>query len=59
MFKQSPGSVDGVVDFFNLSEGTTNFLTSANPGECIMSLNSNVTAIKFEITDFEKQFVFT
>ena len=59
LFKQSPGSVDEVVDFFNLSEGTKNFLTTANPGECVISLNNSVTAIKFIITDFEKQFVFT
>ena len=59
LFKQSPGSVNGVVDFFNLAEGTKDFLTTANPGECIISLNNNVTAIKFVITDYEKKFVFT
>lgn len=59
LFKQSPGSVNEVVDFFHLSEGTKNFLTASNPGECVMSLNSNVTAIKFEITKFESEFVFT
>lgn len=59
LFKQSPGSVDAVTDFFNLSEGTKNFLTTANPGECVISLNNSVTAIKFIITDYEKEFVFT
>ena len=59
LFKQSPGNVKDDVDFFNLSEGTSNFLTTASPGECIMSLNSSVTAIKFEITNFEKRYVFT
>lgn len=59
LFKQSPGSVNEVVDFFSLSEGTKNFLTTANPGECIISLNNSVTAIKFVITDYEKEFVFT
>lgn len=59
LFKQSPGSVDSVVDFFNLSEGSKNFLTTANPGECVISLNNSVSAIKFVITDFEKEFVFT
>ena len=58
-FKQSPGSVDSVVNFFNLSEGTKDFLTIANPGECVMSLNNSVTAVKFEVPDFEKEFVFT
>lgn len=59
LFKQSPGSVDSVVDFFSLSEGTKNFLTTASPGESVISLNNSVTAIKFIITDFEKEFVFT
>ena len=59
IFKQSPGSVNEVVDFFNLSEGTKNFLTTANPGECVMSLNNSVTAIKFVITDYEKKILFT
>ena len=59
LFKQSPGSVDEIVNFFNLSEGTKNFLTTANPGECVISLNNSVTAIKFVITDYEKNFVFT
>lgn len=59
IFKQSPSNVDEVVDFFNLSEGIKNFLTSANPGECIISLNDNITAIKFIITNYEEDFVFT
>lgn len=59
LFKQSPGSVDEVVDFFNLSEGTKNFLTAASPGQCVISLNNTVTAIKFIITKYEETFVFT
>ncbi|MDO5555217.1 MAG: hypothetical protein Q4G09_00755 [Clostridia bacterium] len=47
------------MDFFNLSDGTKDFLTVANPGECIMSLNGSVTAIKFEVTPYEKKLVFT
>ena len=47
------------VEFFNLSEGTKNFLTAASPGQCIISLNNSVTAIKFVITPYEEQFVFT
>lgn len=58
-FKQPPGSVDEVVNFFNLSDGTKDFLTTASPGECVVSLNNCVTAIKFVITDYEKKFVFT
>lgn len=59
LFKQSPGSVDSVVEFFNLSEGTKEFLTTASPGQCVVSLNNSVTAIKFIITPYEKEFVFT
>lgn len=59
LFKQSPGSVDEVVSFFNLSEGTKDFLQTASPGECVISLNNSVTAIKFVITNFEREFVFT
>ena len=59
LFKQSPGSVDEVVDFFNLSEGTKNFLTTATTGQCVISLNNTVTAIKFIITKYEEPFVFT
>ena len=59
LFKQSPGTVEDIINFFNLSEGIKNFLTTANPGECVISLNNSVTAIKFVVTDFEKNFVFT
>ncbi len=59
LFKQSPGNVDNVVEFFNLSEGTKEFLTTASPGQCVVSLNNSVTAIKFIITPYEKEFVFT
>ena len=59
LFKQNPGSVDDVVNFFNLSEGTKNFLTAATPGQCVISLNNTVTAIKFIITKYEETFVFT
>ena len=47
------------MDFFNLSEGTKNFLTAATPGQFVISLNNTVTAIKFIITKYEETFVFT
>ena len=59
IFKQNSSSVNEVVDFFHLAEGTKNFLISSSPGECIMSLNNSITAIKFEVADFEKEIVFT
>ena len=58
-FKQTPGSVDAVINFFHLSEGIKNFLTTASPGQCVISLNNSVTAIQFVITPYEQQFVFT
>lgn len=59
IFKQSSSSVDDIVNFFHLSEGTKEFLTSASPGECVISLNGSITAIKFEVTPYEKNLVFT
>lgn len=59
IFKQNSSSVDNIVKFFHLSEGTKDFLTISKPGEAIMALNGSVTAIKFEVTNFEKDFVFT
>lgn len=58
-FKQSTGNVDEIIKFFNLSEGARDLLTMANPGECIFSLNNNITAMKFDIADYEKEFVLT
>ena len=59
LFKQSTGNVENIRNFFSLSEGAEEILTMANPGECIFSLNNNVTAMKFQIADFEKEFVLT
>lgn len=59
IFKQNAGNVDEIVDFFHLSEGTKQFLTSASPGECVMSINNNITAIKFEVLKDEEKFIFT
>ena len=59
LMKQSSGNLSEITKFFNLAKGTEDFLMSARPGECILNLNGNVTAIKFDITDFEKDFVTT
>ena len=59
LFKQSTGYVDAIQEFFNLSDGAKELLTIASPGECIMSLNNSVTAMKFQVADYEKEFVFT
>ena len=44
---------------FIQQNGTKQFLTVANPGECILNINNSVTAIKFEVPKFEKEIVFT
>lgn len=59
LMKQATGNLSEITDFFNLAKGTEDFLISARPGECILDLNGNVTAIKFDMTDFEKEFVTT
>ena len=58
LFKQSSGIAEEVKKFFGLSDGAKEFLTIASPGECIMSLNNNVTAIKFVVTDYEKTLIY-
>ena len=57
--RQSPGNVDETIKFFKLSEGTREILLKARPGECILNQDGRVTAIKVEMTDFEKEFVTT
>ena len=59
ILKQSSGNLREITKFFNLANGTEDFLMSARPGECILNLNGNVTAVKFEMTNFEKEFVTT
>lgn len=46
-------------NFLIYQNGTKDFLTTASPGQCVVSLNNSVTAIKFVITEYEKEFVFT
>lgn len=45
--------------FSTYQNGTKEFLTTASPGQCVVSLNNIITAIKFIITKYEEQFVFT
>lgn len=48
-----------LLHFLIYQNGTKDFLTTASPGQCVVSLNNSVTAIKFVITKYEEQFVFT
>ena len=40
IFKQNSGNVDEIVDFFHLADGTKQFLTTAEPGECVMNIKT-------------------
>jgi type IV secretory pathway VirB4 component len=53
LLRQHDTVIDQVVDAFHLSSGTKNFLGGFAPGECLMSLNGAVTAVRIEPTPFE------
>lgn len=59
LMRQHPSAVDQVTEFFSLSEGTKNLLETFNPGECILSLNGNVTAVAVEPTSYEWPYITT
>ena len=53
LLRQHDTVIDQVVEAFHLSSGTKNFLGGFAPGECLMSLNGAVTAVRVEPTPFE------
>ena len=53
--KQSPASVDKVIEFFKLSKGTREFLLQAKKGEALLYMEGKVSAIVIEILDKEKE----
>lgn len=59
IMRQHPGAVDKTIEFFHLSDGTRTLLETFNPGECILSLNGNVTAIKTEPIPYEWAYIKT
>lgn len=59
VMRQHSGSVDETMQFFNLSEGTRTLLETFNPGECILSLNGNITAVKVDPIPFEWPYIRT
>lgn len=59
IMRQHPGSVEKVVEYFHLASGAHNLLQTFAPGECIISLNGNITAIKVEPSPYEWPYITT
>ncbi len=55
IMKQSPASVDKIIEFFKLSNGTREFLLQAKKGEALLYMEGKVSAIAIEILDKEKE----
>ena len=55
--KQSPMSVDKVIEFFKLSKGTRDFLLQARKGEAILYMEGKVSAITIEVLEKEKEMI--
>ena len=57
IMKQSPMSVDKVIEFFKLSKGTRDFLLQARKGEAILYMEGKVSAITIEVLEKEKEMI--
>lgn len=57
LMKQSPMSVDKIIEHFKLAEGTREFLLRCNPGEALLNRGGTVSAIKIEMLDREKDII--
>ena len=55
LMKQSPISVDKVIEYFKLSKGTRDFLLKARPGEALLDMEGTISAIAIEVLDKEKE----
>lgn len=49
LMKQSPISVDKVIEYFKLSEGTREFLLKARPGDALLNMEGTISAIVIEV----------
>lgn len=56
---QNPSVSRDIVKEFNLSEGCANLLETFSPGEAIMLLNGNASAIRIMPTSFEWEYIQT
>lgn len=57
LMKQSPMSVDKIIEHFKLAEGTREFLLRCNPGEALLNRGGTVSAIKIEMLNREKDII--
>lgn len=57
LMKQSPMSVDKVISYFKLAEGTREYLLNCSPGEGLLNKGGTVSAIQIEMLDREKDII--
>lgn len=59
LMRQHPAAVGKIVKHFHLASGAYDLLQTFGPGECIISLNGNITAIKVEPSPYEWPYITT
>lgn len=57
LMKQSPMSVDKIIEHFKLAEGTREFLLRCSPGEALLNRGGTVSAIKIQMLDKERDII--
>lgn len=57
LMKQSPMSVDKIIEHFKLAEGTREFLLRCSPGEALLNRGGTVSAIKIQMLDRERDII--
>lgn len=59
LLKQSESDIDHVQEQYHLPQGQRQFLESAYPGEALLKIGKNTTALKVDASPFEHEFVNT
>lgn len=57
LMKQSPMSVDKIIEHFKLAEGTREFLLRCSPGEALLNRGGTVSAIKIQMLNRERDII--
>lgn len=57
LMKQSPMSVDKIIEHFKLAEGTRDFLLKCQSGEALLNKGGTISAIKIEMLEREKDII--
>ena len=57
LMKQSPMSVDKVIEHFKLADGTRDFLLKCQPGEALLNRGGTVSAVSIEMLEREKDII--